>query len=79
MFFRPSRERRGPDPLLPHKMFIVMIGGALGLAGMAFEQSWLVWAGIAVLAVVLFISLVQRRQEGGRADRQGSSERDEEI
>jgi membrane protein implicated in regulation of membrane protease activity len=79
MFFRASRARRGHDALLPHKMFMVMIGGALGLAGMAFEQRWLVWAGIAVLAVVLVISLVQRRQEGGRADRQGSSEGDGEI
>jgi membrane protein implicated in regulation of membrane protease activity len=79
MFFITSRDRRGHDPLLPHKMFIVMIGGALGLAGMAFEQSWLVWAAIAVLAVVMVISLVQRRLETGRAESQRSSERDKEI
>jgi membrane protein implicated in regulation of membrane protease activity len=76
MFFRASRDRRGHDPLLPHKMFMVMIGGALGLAGMAFEQRWLVWAAIGVLAVVLVVSLVQRRRADGSAESPADSEGD---
>ena len=79
MFFRASRQRRGHDALLPHKMFLVMIGGALGLAGMAFEQGWLVWAAIGVLAIVMVISLVQRRSAGESAESRADSEGDAGI
>jgi len=68
MMLRTSRDRRGHDPLLPHKMFILMIGGAIGLAGMAFEISWLVYVAIGVLAIAVIISWVQKRREARECD-----------
>ncbi|HEX7051008.1 MAG TPA: hypothetical protein VF188_12440 [Longimicrobiales bacterium] len=50
-WFRPSRERRGPDPYLNWKIALFITGGALGAAGMLRNDGRLVAAGIAVLAV----------------------------
>jgi hypothetical protein len=46
---------------------------------MAFDQRWLVWAAIGVLAVVLLVSLVQRRSAGGSAESPADSEGDKGI
>lgn len=64
MIFRPSREKRGPDPFLPHKMFIMLFGGALGLAGMAFQLGWLVYTAVGVLAIVFVLDIVNKRRSG---------------
>lgn len=62
-FLRPSRERRGPDPYLAHKMLLFAAGAACAFAGIATEREWLVYVGIAVLLVgVLFRLAAQRRQ-----------------
>lgn len=50
--FRPSRSGAGdPDPFLAWKVRGFVIGAALALAGMGFDMGWLVWSGIAVLAI----------------------------
>jgi membrane protein implicated in regulation of membrane protease activity len=71
MLLRTSRERHGHDPFLPHKMFIIMIGGAIGLAGMAFEVSWLVYVAIGVLAIAVVLSWVQKRRSDAVDDSGG--------
>lgn len=68
--FRPSRERHGPDPYLPLKMAIFVIGAAFGLAGMAMDERWLILTGIAILAVGFLLRFLPRRDErGGEEDR----------
>jgi hypothetical protein len=61
--FRPSRERRGPDPHLERKITIFAIGAAFGIAGVATGRSWLTWIGIAILAVGVLL-----RFRSGRDD-----------
>lgn len=60
-FFRASRERRGPDPHLNIKIAIFVIGAALGLAGIALNQRWFVYAAIGVLAVGVILRAIDKR------------------
>lgn len=55
MIFRPDRRQRGEDRYLPHKTLIFAVGAALGIAGIAFESGWLVYAAIVVLALGVFL------------------------
>ena len=50
--FRPSRRRSdGEDALLFWRVRLFALAAALALAGIAFDSSWVVWVGIAVLGV----------------------------
>lgn len=60
--FRPSREPRGDDPLLPAKIALFASGAGCGVAGMATESSWLVWLGVALLAAGLLLRFVSSRR-----------------
>ncbi|MGH7552622.1 MAG: hypothetical protein ACREMQ_06295 [Longimicrobiales bacterium] len=60
--FRASRTRRGPDPYLPHKMLIFVIGAALGIAGIASERTWLVNVGIGVLLLGVVLRVIAQRK-----------------
>ncbi len=42
------------------RALLLVVGASLGLAGMITETSWLVWAGIGVLAVGGIIALIRR-------------------
>lgn len=48
--FRPSRERRGPDPHLAWKMALFTIGAAVGVIGMLRDNGRLIALGILLLA-----------------------------
>lgn len=56
--FRPSRERRGPDPRLHLKILLFVIGAALGIAGMVLERTWLIALAIVLLAVGVLLRLL---------------------
>ncbi len=57
--FRPSRDRTGSaDALLVWKVRLFVLGAVLALAGIAFDTSWLVWTGIAVLGVGMVLRFV---------------------
>lgn len=59
---RLDRRRRGRDPSLPARMFILGSGAVLAYAGMASDRPALVTIAIAELAIGLFLSLRARRQ-----------------
>lgn len=58
--FRPSREKRGPDPYLDWKIGLFMVGGAAGVTGMALEKSWLVGVAIGLLAIGFVLRFLPR-------------------
>ncbi|MDE2794578.1 MAG: hypothetical protein OXL34_07140 [Gemmatimonadota bacterium] len=52
--FRPARKKReGADRFQAWKVRLFVTGAAAAFAGMAMSLSWLVWIGIAVLAVAM--------------------------
>jgi 1,4-dihydroxy-2-naphthoate octaprenyltransferase len=59
--FRPSRETRGPDPFLQWKIVIFIIGALVGLVGVATENRWLIWIGVAVLLSGVLLRTFGRR------------------
>lgn len=57
--FRPSRTRSGgEDSFLVWKVRLFALGAAVALAGIAFSNSWVVWAGIAVLGAAAVLRLL---------------------
>lgn len=63
MIFRPDRRSRADDRFLPHKTLIFALGAMLGIAGIAFEIGWIVYAGIAVLALGVILRFASARGE----------------
>lgn len=60
--FRPSRKRReGEDRFLAWKVYLFMIGAGVAFAGMALSRSWLVWVGVAILAVAMMLRFLPAR------------------
>ncbi len=57
-----SRERRPQDPFLELKAVLLVLGASLGIAGMVNNIPWLVYSGIAVIAVGMVIRIIQRRR-----------------
>ena len=49
------------DRFLELKALLLVIGAGLGLAGMATQREWLVWAAIVVVASALVLRLIGRR------------------
>ncbi len=57
--FRASRRRReGEDRFLAWKVRLFAAGAAAAFAGMATSRPWLVWTGIAILAVAVVLRLL---------------------
>ena len=63
---------RPPDNTQELRALLLVVGASLGLAGMAAEQPWLVYAGIGVLAVGGAIAL-RRRWKIRQAERDEST------
>lgn len=60
--FRASRSRRDEnDAYVVWKVRLFALGAALAVAGMALTVRWLVWAGIAALAVGMALRLLPHR------------------
>lgn len=60
--FRPSRKKReGEDRFLAWKVRFFVTGAAAAFSGMAMSLSWMVWAGIAVLAVAVVLRFLPAR------------------
>lgn len=72
MILRSDRERRGPDPSLPARLFIFGSGAVLAYAGMAWDRPMLVVLAIAELAVGVLLSLRARRR--GSAPTEGEDD-----
>ena len=62
MIFRPSRQRRGEDPYLIAKTLLLLVGTAIGIAGISFSSSAIVWTGIGVLAIGMILRLMGDRR-----------------
>lgn len=50
----------GPDPYLEWKVGTFAVGAVLGLAGIALDERWLVWAALAVLAAGFVLAALSR-------------------
>ncbi len=70
--FRPSRERRGPDPYYHWKAVLFSLGGGIGLLAMFSGRDWLIWPAVAILA-----GGVSLRWFGNRDAPQGPDEEDD--
>lgn len=69
MIFRISRKPPGEsDPYLQWKVRLFMLGAVIAAAGMTTEISWLVWAGVAVLAVGLGLRFLPKRSDENQQD-----------
>lgn len=87
--FRPDRSRpTSDDPFLIWKVRFFVIGGGLGIGGMVMEMTWMLWIGVAILAVGWFLrfrSLEAGREavpwpDGGEEDAlDGGEERDWDV
>ena len=63
--FRPSRDRRGPDPQLNWKMALFVVGAAAGAVGMALDNTIIVGGAVAILGIAIVLRFLGRRQENG--------------
>ena len=57
----PSRENRGPDPHLDTKIFLVLAGAVLAVAGMITRTPILVWLAFLPLAIAIAVRFFRRR------------------
>jgi len=62
MLFRPTGGS-GSNAFYEIKVGILLVGGALGVAGMLTERTMLVWTAIAIVAVGILLRFVQRRRD----------------
>jgi hypothetical protein len=62
-WFRPSRERRGPDPYLHWKMLCFALGAAVALAGMITGIDWLILVAVAILVVGIGLRFLRPKEE----------------
>ncbi|MFW6080041.1 MAG: hypothetical protein ACODAE_10495 [Gemmatimonadota bacterium] len=63
MPFRPSRERRGPDPHLDVKIIVFVVGAVLAVVGIGTEIDWLISIAIAILAAGVLLRFLRPRRE----------------
>ena len=61
--FRPSREHRGEDRFFEIKALLLVVAASLGIAGMVYELSWLIYAAIAFVAAGIILRIVAARQK----------------
>ncbi len=73
-FFRPSRERRGPDPYYHWKAILFAIGAAFGLGGIFTDHDWMVLVAIPVLAVGVALRWLPRPGEDSAAQESAADE-----
>ena len=59
---RPTREPRGDDRFFEVKVILLIVGASLGLAGMLYNNEWLIWAALAVVAAAIILRLVVNRK-----------------
>ena len=64
MFFR--RRGDGDDRWLVVKLWMFGFGAALAVLGMVFENNWLIWAAVFVLAAGILLRFVPRTPSGSR-------------
>lgn len=57
VFFRPRRDRRGPDRFLSFKMVVLVTGGMVAFAGIALDLGWLINVAIVILLLGLALNL----------------------
>jgi hypothetical protein len=61
--FRPSRAERGDDRFFEIKAVLLVVAASLGIAGMVYERSWLIYAAIAFVAAGIILRIVAARQK----------------
>ena len=61
--FRPSREQREADRFLEVKAILLVVAASLGIAGMVYERSWLMYAAVAVVAAGIILRIIAARQK----------------
>ncbi len=75
--FRPSRERRGPDPYYHWKVGLFSVGAAFGLGGIFTEHDWMILVAIPVLAVGVGLRWLPRKGEAPLEEEEEEDEGDE--
>jgi hypothetical protein len=60
--FRVSRERSGEDRFFAVKAAMLVIGAAVGIAGMVYQIGWLVWAAIVIVGTGIILRLIAARR-----------------
>ena len=61
--FRPSRENRGEDRYFEVKAVLLVVAASLGIAGMVYQRSWLIYAAIALIAAGIILRIVAARRK----------------
>lgn len=74
VFFRPRRDRRGPDRFLSLRMVLLAAGGIIAFAGIAFDIGWLINAAIIVLVTGLALSLRRSGEAGPESAEDGPAD-----
>ncbi len=75
--FRPSRERRGPDPYYHWKVALFTLGAAFGLAAIVTEHDWLILVAVPILAVGVGLRWLPRKGEAPADDHDEGDEGNE--
>lgn len=70
-----DRTPREDDPWLAFKVGAFTAGAALALAGIYFNERWLIWAAIAVLVLGYGARFLPEPGPGGDSGEEGSGER----
>lgn len=61
VFFRASREKRGPDRFLTAKIAIFLSGAAIAAVGIMTGKNWLIYVAIGVLIVGVALRFFDRK------------------
>ena len=61
VFFRASRDKRGPDRFLDLKIVIFVIGAAIAGVGIISARNWLIYIAIGVLVVGVALRFFDRK------------------
>ncbi len=66
--FRPSRERRGPDPYYHWKAILFSIGSGIALVAIVSGKDWLILVAVPVLCVGVALRWLPRDGDAAAND-----------
>ena len=58
---RPTREPRGEDRFFEVKVILLVLGASLGVAGMVYKRSWLIYLAMACVAAGIVLRIIAAR------------------
>ena len=60
---RPSREHRGDDRFFEVKVVLLVLGASLGIAGMVYKRSWLIYLAMACVMAGIILRIIAARSK----------------